>query len=79
MQNIKVIVFIERKIILLIFGGVKMEYNELPLGFAMALAQNPKAMQKFSNFSEEQKKEIINGTHNMHSKEEMQQYVNSLV
>ncbi len=56
-----------------------MEYNELPLGFAMALAQNPKAMQKFSNLSEAQKKQIINGTHNMHSKDEMQQYVNGLV
>ncbi len=56
-----------------------MEYNELPLGFAMALAQNPKAMQKFSNLSEAQKRQIIEGTHNMHSKDEMQQYVNSLV
>jgi len=56
-----------------------MEFNELPLGFAMALAKNPQAMQKFSNLSEAQKKQIIDGTHNMHSKDEMQQYVNSLL
>lgn len=56
-----------------------MERNEMPVGFAMALAQNPEAMQKFATLSEDKKQEIIAGTHSVKSKEEMHQYVNSLV
>lgn len=56
-----------------------MEQNELPMGFGMALARNPEAMQKFSVLSEEKKQEIIAGTHSVKSKEEMRQYVNRLV
>ena len=51
----------------------------MPVGFAMALAQNPEAMQKFATLSEDKKQEIIAGTHSVKSKEEMHQYVNSLV
>lgn len=56
-----------------------MERNEMPVGFAMALAQNPEAMQKFATLSEDKKQEIIARTHSVKSKEEMHQYVNSLV
>ncbi|MBQ7788511.1 MAG: hypothetical protein IJ398_02525 [Clostridia bacterium] len=56
-----------------------MEHNELPLGFGMALAQNPEAMQKFALLSEEEKQEIINGTHSVKSRKEMHEYVNRLV
>ena len=56
-----------------------MQKNEMPVGFAMALAMNPDAMQKFSLMSEAQKQEILAGVHTIGSKEEMQQYVNSLV
>ena len=55
-----------------------MQKNEMPVGFAMALAMNPDAMQKFSLMSEAQKQEIIAGIHTIGSKEEMQRYVNSL-
>ncbi len=55
-----------------------MERNEMPMGFAMALAMNPDAMQKFSTLSEDKKREIIDGTHSVKSKDEMQQYVNRL-
>ena len=33
--------------------------GELPLGFGMALAQNPKAMSYFASLSTEQKRKII--------------------
>jgi uncharacterized protein YdeI (YjbR/CyaY-like superfamily) len=52
--------------------------DELPLGFGMALAQNPKAMSYFASLSTEQKRKIIAGTHSIKSKQEMQAYVDSL-
>ncbi len=56
-----------------------MERNEMPVGFAMALAMNPEAMQKFATLNEEQQKEIIKGTHLVGSKDEMHRYVNDIV
>lgn len=56
-----------------------MKKNEMPIGFAMALAQNPEAMQKFAMLSEDKKQEIIDGTHSVKSKDEMHRYVNDLV
>ena len=56
-----------------------MENYEMPIGFGMALAMNPEAMQKFSSLPENKKQEIINGTHSVSSKKEMQQYVENLL
>ena len=56
-----------------------MKREEMPIGFSMALAQNPEAMQKFALMSENEKKKIINGTHTVKSKQEMHQYVNSII
>ncbi len=55
-----------------------MKNYEMPIGFSMALALNPEAMEKFAMLNETQKQEIINGTHGIKSKEEMHQYVNNL-
>lgn len=55
-----------------------MKRDEMPVGFSMALAQNPEAMQKFAMLSEDKKQEIINGTHSVKSKQEMHEYVNKL-
>ena len=52
--------------------------EEMPVGFAMALAQNPEAMEKFALLSEEKKKEIINGVRSINSKNEMREYVNRI-
>lgn len=52
---------------------------ELPLGFSMALEKNADALQSFSQMSESQKQAVIDGTHNIKSKVEMQEYVNNLV
>lgn len=56
-----------------------MNNSELPLGFGLALAQNTEAMEKFSNLSEAQKQEIINGTHAITSKSEMREYVSKIL
>lgn len=56
-----------------------MERREMPVGFAMALALNPEAMEKFELLSEEEKQEIIDGTHSVRSRAEMHKYVNDLV
>ncbi len=55
-----------------------MDKNEMPIGFSMALAMNPAAMQNFALLSEDKKQQIINGTHSVKSREEMQRYVDSL-
>lgn len=56
-----------------------MEKGEIPVGFGMALAMNPPAMAKFAELSEEKQRAIIDGTHNVNSKSEMQQYVRNLL
>lgn len=55
-----------------------LNHDEIPMGFGMALAQNTDAMQYFSNLSEDEKRAVISGTHSIHSKAEMQNYVNQL-
>ena len=55
-----------------------MKRDEMPLGFSMALSQNPDAMQKFAMLREDKKQEIINGTHSIQSKQEMHEYVTKL-
>lgn len=52
---------------------------ELPLGFGMALAQNEAAMAKFESLSETEKKDIIQKTHSVTSKREMQSLVSNMV
>ena len=55
-----------------------MKHDEMPMGFSMALAQNSEAMQKFAMLSEDKKKQIIDGTHSVKSKQEMHEYVNRI-
>lgn len=56
-----------------------MEKTEMPVGLGMALAMNPEAMLKFSSLTEAQKHEVINGTHTIASRKEMQQYVQNII
>lgn len=51
---------------------------ELPLGLAMAMAQNPQAFQYFAGLSSQQKTQIINSAHNVHSKTEMKNLVDNM-
>ncbi|WMJ84984.1 hypothetical protein ACS3UN_04375 [Oscillospiraceae bacterium LTW-04] len=51
---------------------------ELPMGFAMALAMQPNAMQNYANLSTGQQSEILSRAKTVQSKSEMQSLVNSL-
>ncbi len=53
--------------------------EEIPLGFGMALAQNPEAMDVFSSLTQQQRRQVLDKTRNIRSKEEMRSYVDSLV
>ena len=50
----------------------------IPLGLGMALAQNGEAMTFFVNLSDTEKQNIIDRTHDIKSKDEMRQFVDSL-
>ena len=52
--------------------------KEVPMGFGMALAKNTDAMAVFSNLSKAQQQNIIEQTHSISSKREMQKFVNGL-
>ena len=56
-----------------------MNRDEMPIGFSMALAMNPEAIQKFALLSEDKKQQIIEGTHSVKSKDEMTRFVNNIV
>ncbi len=51
---------------------------DLPMGFGMALAQNEQAMKKFEALTEEEKQAVVQKTHTVSSKREMQSLVKSL-
>ena len=51
---------------------------ELPMGFGMALAQYPQAMAYFSELSPDRQRDLIEHTHTINSKDEMQAFVRSL-
>ena len=52
--------------------------RELPLGLAMALAQNSGAMDVFTSLPPEGRRRVVEGTHDIHSKREMAAYVSAL-
>ncbi len=56
-----------------------MKQGDMPIGLGMALAQNPKAMKKFAMLSDAEQQKIIEGTHAIHSKQDMHRYVNNIL
>lgn len=54
------------------------ENGGLPLGFGMALAQNSRALERFSALPEREKKHIIQGAREIQSRQEMRAYVSSI-
>lgn len=52
--------------------------NELPLGFGIALAKNHSAMEYFSSLTPAHRREIIDRTHTLRSKAEMEKFVAEL-
>jgi len=53
--------------------------SDIPMGLGMALMQNRQAMNYFSSLSDAEKQQVIDHTHSIQSKEEMQSYVDSLI
>ena len=51
---------------------------DLPMGFGMALVQDPGAMAYFSDLSPDRQRQIIDQTHTIQSKGEMQSFVRHL-
>lgn len=51
---------------------------EMPLGLGMALAQNLDAMNLFASMTKEQQQRIIEHTHTINSKQEMNAFVQSI-
>ena len=56
-----------------------MDYYKVPIGFGLALARNPQALNAYSAMSEGEKQAILNRAHNADSEQEMQQIVNGLI
>ncbi len=56
-----------------------MDFYKVPIGFGMALAMNPPAMNAYSAMTEVQKQDVLNKAHNARSEKEMHQLVASLV
>ena len=50
----------------------------LPLGLGFELAMNEDAMRGFSSLDDDEKKQVIDAARSIGSKEEMQQFVNSI-
>lgn len=53
-------------------------FRELPMGFGMALIKNQSAAQYFESLNEQERRQIIDQTHQISSKQEMQNFVDNL-
>ena len=51
---------------------------EIPLGLGMALAKNTDAMAYFASLTPQHQREVIERTHGLNSKKEMEQFVRSM-
>lgn len=52
--------------------------EELPMGLAFQLAMNEKAMENFTNMTDEEKQQILNAARSTTSKNEMRNIVDEL-
>ena len=55
-----------------------MDFYKVPIGFGMALAMNPTAMNTYSAMTEEQKQAVLDRAQNARSEAEMHSIVQSL-
>lgn len=51
--------------------------SEIPMGLSMAMAENPEMLNEFAGYTQQQRQEIINRTHDIISKEQMRSFVNN--
>lgn len=55
-----------------------MDFYKVPIGFGMALAMNPPALNAYSAMTEAQKQSVLDKAHHARSEKEMHQIVASL-
>jgi len=55
-----------------------MDFYKVPIGFGMALAMNPPALNAYSAMTEDQKQAILQQAHNARSEKEMHQIVDGI-
>jgi pantoate kinase len=55
-----------------------MDFNNVPIGFGLALSSNTAAMNHYAHLSEEQKQEVLNKAHNAASEMEMYTLVTNI-
>lgn len=53
-------------------------FEDIPVGFGMALTSNPNAMKYFTALNSAEKQVIVEQTHNIGSAAEMRRYVQNL-
>ena len=56
-----------------------MDYYKVPIGFGLALARNPQALNAYSAMSEAEKQSILDRAYHADSEREMHRIVNSLI
>lgn len=56
----------------------KLNFNEIPMGLSMAFAKNINAFNNFSGMTTQEQNEIIEHTHQINSKKEMQAFVKNI-
>lgn len=55
-----------------------MDFYKVPIGFGMALAMNPPALNAYSAMTEQQKQAILSKAYNARSEKEMHDIVNHI-
>ncbi len=55
-----------------------MDFYKVPIGFGLALAMNPPALNAYSAMTEDQKQAILNKAHNARSEQEMHRIIDSI-
>lgn len=54
------------------------EGGDMPIGFGLSLAANAKSMEAFANMSDAEKEATVEKSRQMHSRVDMERFVNSL-
>lgn len=54
------------------------EGGNMPIGFGLSLAANVKSMEAFANMSDAEKEATVEKSRQMHSRADMERFVNSL-
>lgn len=52
--------------------------GDMPIGFGLSLAANAKSMEAFAKMSDEEKEETVEKSRQMHTREDMESFVNGL-